>query len=197
MSYCHDLKEAVKFTTEMGLSFVGIEFAPLPPLAIELLTNNVITELYNHRNLSVSDLALQCFRNSILVHDFLKCKLNIPSVITTGSLLRLRKNHYFECRETIKNRLQNTSVEYPKPQFHTWLTIGNHTNGYIFDVTLYPTEWFLDRLDGLKRCNDSAYKRIFVNSIAENEINDLCYKPIFLGGDYFNKIRFQETAKTF
>lgn len=146
--------------------------------SIKEIGYNVLNYLYANRKLTVGDLALQCFRSSILVHHYLRNELGISSIITTGSLTRSGKEFYFESEDTIKSRLENTLVEYPKPKFHTWLTIDR----YIFDVTLYPTEWYLDQKSGKNQDkNTEDYEQVFINSFFRMRKTIFIINPFCLG----------------
>ena len=101
-------------------------------------------------------------------------------------LYKNKKQYYYESKETILERVRSFG-EHSIPRFYTWLTIEN----YIVDFVLKHSKWYVYIKNGKQIENKDIYKVAFRNRIAGNLSCISSDEPLFLGIDYFNKVRFK------
>ena len=191
LDYVANFNKAYEYTKELGLE--------LPKFNIDVslykdildfdkaLGHNITVELFEKSNLQLEDLVANCFPMSLQLQSYLG-KRGINSIITSGIVYdtTLNKAIFEEPKETIEYRLSNPSAEIHNPRFHTWITLENLL---VVDITLPATLWFT-----LLKLNKSIERKNFQGIICVSpetnyQQNSYCYKPLFLGYDYFNKVK--------
>lgn len=187
--YRFNMEAAFAFTKHMGLSIKDINIEK-PLIAIESIIDCILEEFYIIRGETLIDFTNKCYQKSIEIQSFLLDKMKINSILTTGNVYKNGKQYYHENKDIISSRIKSSN-EHPIPRFHTWLTIGDH----IVDFVLKPSEWYAEIKEGKIIKNENLYKVAYRVHIANN-LNPY-YEPVFLGIDYFNKVRFKYRIEKF
>ncbi len=182
--YLVNFKESVEFTKDMGLALPQFEINPDVSYDVPLLSNYILHELYSHSKLQIEDVVQKCFLLSKQLQNFLKLRCNIPSIITSGSLFENGFQVYGEEKDKIRERL-NLNVISPPVKFHTWLTLDNFD---VVDITYPATLWYYYKT---KDCDvdENEFKKIIWFHPFKDSCENLCYKPLFLGNEYFEKVK--------
>jgi hypothetical protein len=183
-NYFNNFKESVEFTQEMGLALPLFEINPDVSYDVPFLSNYILNELYTHSKFQIEDVAQKCFLLSKHLQSFLKLRCNIPSIITSGCLFENGFQVYGEEKEKIKARL-NSKGTFPPVKFHTWLTLKNFD---VVDITYQPTLWYYYKIKG-QEVNEEEFKKLIWFHSSKESGDSLCYKPMFLGYEYFEKVK--------
>lgn len=189
--YRLNMDAAFTFTKQMGLSSKDVKIEKTL-ISIENIIDCVLKEFYIRRGEELIDFTNKCYQKSIQVHSFLLDKMKISSILTTGNVYKNGKQYYHESKDIISSRVKSSN-EHSIPRFHTWLTIGD----YIVDFVLKPSEWYAEIKEGKLIENEYLYKAAFRNHIANNLGSEFSYEPLFLGIDYFNKVKFKYKIEKF
>jgi len=184
-NYLQNFNEAIKFNQSLGLPIPN--YTPKPSIVFDkaAISNYVLHNLYLLSNLQLEDVAQKCFIYSKQLQDFLKIRCNINSIITSGCLFENGFRLFGDEKENIADRL-NSNQAGPPVKFHTWLTLENYD---VVDIT-YPASLWLDlKMHNREITSDEDYKKLVWSHPIPRQTEGLCYKPIFLGYDYFEKVK--------
>ncbi|MDP4208431.1 MAG: hypothetical protein Q8928_06415 [Bacteroidota bacterium] len=184
-NYLNNFGEAIKFNQSLGLPIPN--FTPKPGLVFDkvAISNYVLHNLYLLSDLQLEDVAQKCFIYSKQLQDFLKERCNINSIITSGCLFENGFRLFGDEKGNIAERLKSDKVG-PPVKFHTWLTLENYD---VVDIT-YPASLWLDlKMHNCETSSDEDYKKLVWYSPLPANSEGLCYKPLFLGYDYFERVK--------
>jgi hypothetical protein len=184
--YEQNLENAFSFTAKLGLNtpnFTLCKEKMYSRMEQSEISDAVVSALY-YKNYDLSDVALQCFVWSHKLQLFLKEVYNIESLLTSGFLFQNGYPVFSESKRNIKNRLSNQNICTPV-KFHTWLTLDNLM---VIDMTYLPSIWFRNLYKGATHMKEEDYQKILWHNPLVLEDRSFCFKPIFVGHEYFEKV---------
>lgn len=185
--YVHNFLKAVEFTKKLDLplpSFRQDENLSFSKEERGELCNQILDEFYFARRFQLEDMALNCWARSKDLQQYLLEQHDLPSTITNGNVFAGSRQLFYESTKSIKYRLVDKLPQSP-PRFHTWLTLPNFS---VIDITFAPTLWLEFNLAG-QRKPMNEHQRISWYDHWEVPREQLFYQPIFLGSDFFTRIK--------
>lgn len=181
-NYHKMMRKAYRFTVEMGLNTSDI-YESTMNMDIMDLSFAIWYEFYNNRQYTIEDFAFACFSKSIEVMNFMKSTLKLQPILATGNLSINGLTLFTESPLEISNRLRQNIV-YDSSKFHTWLTIDD----YIIDISLGANDWVLQSKTNPAVKRIDMERPIIIHTCDAS--TNIEYQPVFLGQDYFSKVRF-------
>jgi hypothetical protein len=182
--YLKNFNEAIAFTKELSLPIPEIRQNQSIYYDKVLLSDYILYELYTNSKFQLENVAQKCFFISKQLQDFFKIRCNIHSVITSGCLFENGFQIYGEEKQKIKERLDSNEIG-PPVKFHTWLTLDNYD---VVDITYPATIWFDMKIHNCE-VNDSDFKKLVWYHPFSDSTENLCYKPLFIGNEYFERVK--------
>lgn len=120
-NYVRNFDKSIDFTQSLGLECPS--FTTVPEFSFsendkQDLINAILHEVYIDSKMQVEDVALKCFWMSNLLQKFLKRRMDLDSIVTSGYLYANNLQLYYESKNSIKRRLKDDSYNHPV-KFHT------------------------------------------------------------------------------